>query len=301
MAMSNVKDKFEGRNLIEVPRVDYLRGEFGREIHEEIKVKYADFLVVTENISYDKKDKLVNGSKPYYVVAANEMLRQIGLHTATPVELEMVVSANARNSSSGLNLRGNYEDSALVLRSEGEPNSYLAGNLLRQLKMRNPKVKLPVMIPLNGFDLERNQDSSSGLSFKLRDDADIIYAPILNLKDGRFNSQDVDVLAGLPIKLCNEGERYFYTRNSGLSRLCLIVYLNLNSYNESLAYSYAIGRVVVVSGEAAGFKIAQELEEQRKANFRRVEQDINALYEARKSDLERRLNQAKIILSEDKK
>ena len=154
MTTKNLYEKFEGKKLVEIPQVNYLSGDLGKQVHEEISSKYIYFSVVTNNITYDKKSDLVKGSKPFYVVAVNEVLRENALHTATPAEYEMILAANARNKKLGLDLRGTYEDSALVLRTQSDLNEYLAKHLLSQLKKRNPKMKMPVMIPLTGFDLE---------------------------------------------------------------------------------------------------------------------------------------------------
>ncbi len=299
MTIENLTQKFTGKPLVNTPRVDYLGEDLGEYIHKEIVREYKDFPVVSNNVYYDKESKLVTGSKPFYNVAVNEFLRDSALHTATPAELELTLSANAKDNSLGLNLRGTYEDSALALRSETALNEYLAKNIIAQLKARNPKIKMPLMIPLTGFDLEKDQNSPHGLAFKLRDEAEIIYAPILISDSGYFNSEDIDLSIGLPKKLQKKGSRYFYTKKEGLSRLYLGRYLYLDSYDVYLADSDVGGRVVVVSGEAAGFDFAQQLKEQQKANFEALRKSIDELYSKRKSDLESRFVNAKKLLEEN--
>ncbi len=278
MKKQTLSQKFTGKPLVNAPRTDYLGGDLGKYIHYEIVRKYKDFPVVTNNIKYDKESKLVKGSKPFYNVAVNEFLKGNGLHTATPAELELIIAANTSNSTLGLNLKGTYEDSALVLRSGKKPNEYLAKNLLAQLKARNPKIKMPLMIPLTDFDLVTDSNSPHGLAFKLRDEAEIIYAPILDSDSGQFNTEDIDLSIGLPKEL-NKGDRYFHIRKDGLSRLYLGRDLDLDSVDENLANSNGDGRVVIVSGEAADFDFAQQLKEQQKANLKALKSKAKEEYE----------------------
>ena len=247
--------KFQGKPLIETPDVvssaNFLEGDFGKVVHNEVVAEYGpDNPFVTSDVSYNDEDNVVRGSKPGYAVAVNKVLREDEriLRTATPADLERISRVKA------LPLRGQYEDSALVLRSEDEPNKYLAKNLIKQVKARNPKAKMPVMIPLCGLELVKDSDSPhNSLSFKLREDAEIIYAHILNKDSACFVSEDIDKKTGLPTKLGKEG-RYFCTINSGLSRLVLGRGLVLDSYWGDLAYSVGYGRVVVVSAEGASQK-----------------------------------------------
>ena len=191
-------------------------------------------------LSYN--DGVVKGSSPFAVVLANQVLRPEKLRTATQADLERILKVKA------LSLRGTYEDSGLVLRSEDGTNSYLAGNLAGQLRARNPQVQLPVLVNLSDLELVNDLSSNYGLAFKLTDGATPIYAPVLN-QSGNFNSEDIDEKTGLP-RQTGQGNRILYTRSNGLSRLYLNRYLDLNSYNDNLAYSSSDGWVVVVS--AAG-------------------------------------------------
>ena len=108
------------------------------------------------------------------------------------------------------------------------------------------KLKLPVMIPLTELSIENDPNSNYGLSFKLKECADIIYAPILNNQSGKFSSEDVDEKSGLPKKLGN-GDRTLWTRSDGLSWLCLLRGLSLVSSLDSLDYSSENGRVICAS------------------------------------------------------
>jgi hypothetical protein len=274
--------EFKGRPLIEIPKsiptANIPGGDFGKAVLQEYKeiaeTKYkgADALDV---LSY--QDGVIKGSNPFAVVLVNQIVEQDGLRTATPADLERAIRLNKVNQELGLNLRGTYEDTGLVLRSESEPNEYLAKDVAKQIKARD--VKLPVMIPLNGLELVNDSQSEHALSFKLGENAQVFYAPILN-KSGNFTSEDIDEQTGLPRKIGDNGDRYLYTRNSGLSRLSLSRSLLLNSYWGGLAGSDSDGRVVVVGDSAVNpEKYVAEINKsstERKAKLQRLFDEAEA-------------------------
>ena len=233
-------------NTVMIP--GFLEGDFGKEVDEEVQGKYGKFNTIKE-IGYSKKAKLVEGSNPFYVIAVNQVLREnnLKIRTATQADLEKI------SKSEEMQLKGFYEDTALVLRNKEEPNKYLAQNLIKQIKNRKENIRFPVMIPLNTLELKEDSNSEYGLSFKLRDDSEIIYSPILNKPAGNFSSKDINKRTGLPKEL-GTGNRTLYTRESGFSRLFLGRGLDLCAYWGSLAVSNSNGRVVVVSGEATSQK-----------------------------------------------
>ena len=222
----------------------FLNGEPEKAVLDEYQGRaskdYGDASAL-KVLSYS--DNLVEGSNPSAAVLVNQIV-QPKLHVATQADLERILK------SVSLALQGTYEDSGLVLRSEGEPNSYLARNLYTQIKERNKKQKLPVMVPLAGLDLVQDSDSNYGLAFTLKEDAGIIYAPELRHENNGKKFQEVNE-RGLPV-LSEKENRTLYTRDSGLSRLCLSRYLGLYSRDDGLADSNVNGRVVVVDGSAEG-------------------------------------------------
>ena len=270
--MSAIKQKFNGKPLIEVPKeyltIGFLEGDFGKEVLNEYKGRAKDYNKHLDILSY--KYNIVQGSNPFAVVLMNKVLNEEGLKTASQSDLEKAIKLNA------LSLNGTYEDTALILRNENNPNSYLAKHLMKQVKERNKKAKTPIMITLNQLELVNDTASEYGLAFKLKEDAEIIYAPILNDEVGNFSSEDIDEKTGLPIKL-GEGNRTLYTRDSGLSRLYLFRNLDLNARNDPLADSYSYGRVVVVSGEATE-KFSNEYKTAKKDYFfklRKIKENID--------------------------
>ena len=69
--------------------------------------------------------------------------------------------------------------------------------------------------------------------------------------DGKYNGKRFSKVDRIGLPLFDEnGERTWYARNNGLSRLYLGKSGSLNSDSEYLANSVVAGRVVLVSGEA---------------------------------------------------
>src|SRR3989344_3351224 len=128
--MSAIKSKFIGKLLIEIPKeyptIGFLEGDFGKSVLEEYKGRAKDYNNKNLDVlSY--KDNIVQGSNPFAVVLMNKILNEEGLRTPFQSDLEKAIKLNA------LNLNGTYEDTALILRNEKNPNSYLAKHLMKQI------------------------------------------------------------------------------------------------------------------------------------------------------------------------
>ena len=158
------------------------------------------------------------------------------MRIATPADLERCLEKGE------LNLKGTYGDSGLVLRSDGDPNQYLAKDLINQIKQKG-SLQFPLMVPLTGLDLKYDSNSPNNLSFELIDSSQLIYAPQLEHKNNqkKFNKADEN---GLLIFDSN-GSRTLYTREGGLRRLYRYRGLDLNAGVGNLADSSSDGRVVV--------------------------------------------------------
>ncbi|MFH1585319.1 MAG: hypothetical protein ABIB79_00950 [archaeon] len=262
-----------------IPLMGFLGGGQGNEINEAIKKDYKGFYAL-QIAKYS--DSVIKSSNPFYVVAVQNRLPS-GVDVATQADLEKALRCGS------MDFRGTYEDTELVLRTNDDPNSYLADNLMNQVKQRGKK-KMPIMIPLRGLELEKDTNSPYGLTFKLKENAELIYSPTLNKDNGYFLSTDINEKTGLPKKL-GKGERYLYTRNKGLSRLYLNRSLNLYSRNDDLAISNAVGRVVLVSTAEGGSRSfledrMEELQTQRDSQI---------------NEINKRYNRAKAILKGEKK
>ena len=208
-----------------------------------------------DNFEKNKKyqslpEGIVTGSNFFAIVLANQILRDnnLPIRTLTSGDLGRLVESGI------INLRGSYEDTALVLRTSGDSykrNDYLARNLAEQLKHRSISFspEKPVLIQLKDLDLEIDGNSAYGLVFKLRDEAQVIQSKKLSHQNNlnRFNKTEKN---GLPI-FNKKGKRIFYAcRSNGLVGLGLYDGLNLISNWDDLGYSDADGRMGLVSSEA---------------------------------------------------
>ena len=240
----------EARRIEQEQKPEFLEGKLGKYVNEEIQAKYGKFSVIN-TVGYKKFSRTVKGSTPFYVVAVNEVLRNngINLRTANQAELEKALREGS------LNLKGHYEDSGLILRSGEEPNSYLAQKLLKQqrkLGFSEGRLPYPLMIPLTELELRDDGNSEYGLAFDLMEGGNVILADILSEYNNKRTFSKTDRGTGLPSEVDDyykskygSGEgRTLYTRNSGLSRLCLYRSLDLGSGDDVLAYSSDDGRVV---------------------------------------------------------
>lgn len=247
---------FKGNKVVPVknlvfPEIGPLSGDFGKQVLDEYNGRVAKDYGNADALKVLKyADGVVKGSNPFAVVLMNSIL-PTGLRTASQADLEEALQGD-------ISFNGTYEDTGLVLRTDGNPNAYLAKNLTEQLRARGKRqLKYPVMIPLNQFSLVTDASSDQGLAFKLNEDAQVFYAPILNQNTGNF--KDIDPKTGLPTKL-GEGSRTFYTRKDGLSWLFLDRISYLYSNGDCLAGSGESGRVLVrtASGSSNANEILQE-------------------------------------------
>lgn len=236
------------KRIVQVPR--FLEGDFGKEVNEEVQAKYRKFPGI-KNIGYNPHSMVIEGSSSFYATAVNEVLRGNGLNGRTTTQSDVEKILKNRD----LALLEHYVDTGLVLRSRDGPNAYLAKLLVDQVKLRNFDQEMPVIISLKDLDLKEDQDSSYGLAFKLRENVEVIYAPILKSKEGRkeetFLSENIDEKSGLPKKL-GGGDRMLYTNHAGLSRIWVTGGSYLDTYNSNLAFSSLRARVVLVCDEVTG-------------------------------------------------
>lgn len=216
----------------------FLEGDEGRDVLAEYNSKVnSNYRGVSALNVLSFEDNVVKGSNPFAFVLLNRILESRDLSVATPADLERVLKEGI------LDLKGTYGDSALVLRSESEPNSYLAKDLIQQIGKKGIQVNYPLMIPLDGLELMYDGNSPCNLSFELTRDSQLIYAPQFDNKNNelKFNEGDEN---GLPI-FKQKGKRVLYTGEGGLRRLYRGRDLYLGARDWYLANSNADGRVVV--------------------------------------------------------
>jgi len=182
-------------------------------------------------------DNVLKGSNPFAFVLLNKILTQKKMRIATPADLERALEKEA------INLKGTYGDSGLVLRSDGDPNQYLAKDLINQVKQRG-SLQFPLMVPLAGLDLRYDSNSPHTLSFQLTDFVELIYAPQLNKTNHgkKFNGADEK---GLPTFEDNGSRTLYSNEDNGVCRLCRFRDHDLIAGDDDLTFSYSDGRVIV--------------------------------------------------------
>ena len=206
--------KADPGELVRIPT--FLSGDPGKDFYKEyqgrVKADYSDasYPSLEAPLRVLKRKKgVVVGSNVYAVALANQILREVGLRTATPADVERIIK------SEELNLSRVYIDTGLILREHtGNENRGLVEHLMKQLSDRDHE--LPVMIPLASLDLKRYAYTFS-LTLDLREDAEVIPCSIPYQSAG-FSSEDVDEKTGLP-KGYRRGERAIFPRGFGLLRL----------------------------------------------------------------------------------
>ncbi len=200
----------------------FLEGNSGKQILEEynqrVKADYKDSSAL-KVLSF--ADNVVQGSNPFAFVLLNKILTQQKMRVATPADLERALEKEA------INLKDTYGDSGLILRSDGEPNEYLARDLINQVKQRG-NLQYPLMIPLAGLDLKYDSNSPHNLTFQLTDFSELICASQLNKTNHskKFNRADKQ---GLPIFEDNGSRTLYSNEDGGLCRLCRNRDLDLNA------------------------------------------------------------------------
>lgn len=251
------RPEFRGQRLREftVPKVGFLRDDaFGEavlsEYHDRVRRDFAghEALKVLKTAG-----GVVHGSNPFAAVLIDMIVRS-EFRVAAPADLQAAHDAE-KKSESAPNLRGCYKDTALVLRSVSEPNSYLAEQLNGQIGL---KTKLPAVICLTGLELVADKESPLGLSFELTEDALYFSAPLMERESDHFDNSAVERATGLPEEL-GGSERYFYSTEEGLCRLYVGRGWSLDSIWDELPNSQPDGRIVLVDNAVPPPKMAKYL------------------------------------------
>jgi hypothetical protein len=268
--------KFTGIPMIPkdmpVARIGFLEDDFGEAMFKEYNEKVKKDFKNNSSLKVLKyRYSVVIGSNVPACVLMSEIAQQAGYRIALPSEIEQALQ------NRWLPLLVRYVDTGIVLRSEDGTNSYIAKSLTAQIRARTGKApEFPLLIPLAGLDLKVDSNSEYGLSFILKEDAQMFHAPILAQPSANFNPEDVDLQTGLPRKI-GTGSRCLYNGKTGVSRLYLHKDLNLDSDDGNLANSNGSGRIVLVNGFVGGAE------------------KPNAIYKARRSEI---LEREKAALTE---
>lgn len=232
----------------------YLTGALGEKINRIVQDRYGECPSINR---IKTKNGTIVGSTPFYVVAVNEVLREMypALRIATLGDLE--------TNATPLYLKGTCEHTGLILRSEKDKdnpdNNPIAEDLAYQMKYKRIPFspREPIFLPLDGLDLKK-ENNPHGLSFKIRDGASIYKAPVLAYTNEQFSPQDLDLNIGLPRRF-SDGERTIYSRDSGLSSLVLGFNFDLHADYKNLAETDPTAKIPLVNSEEEAIVFSKEL------------------------------------------
>ncbi len=227
------------------------------DVLPQYKEAFEGFVKDTDGLYGDRVKKSLDVfSKGGGELRGGNSFAPLLLRTVLPADSRLATMADIGLAlENGLDLRGQYEDVGVVLRSGNDSyqnNDFLARDLSKQLQTKGISLDTPKALYFDALDLRRDGNSFYGLAFDLSEKAElgktIIDAPELDNKNNRnrfstFNDKGMLVFEA-------SGDKTLYTRSEGLSRLVLYRGLYLDSYWYYLQGSDDDGRVVVVNGEA---------------------------------------------------
>lgn len=147
-------------------------------------------------------------------------------------------------------------------------NNGLWKKVIELVEGNKGSIKFPFMV--SGFYFAPDKtDKDYGLKIMPKQDFEIIEDDRLLEKYDRWKFDNVDE-KGLPINLDkNKGSRTFYTREEGLSRVCLDWVGGLNTGCDGLADFSDIGRVVLVGNTESVANASQKVLEEKIFNLQK--------------------------------
>ena len=189
---------------------------------------------------YDQISKTMHGSSTFLAARLDSFIKQFGMGVASLADF-------GREDVMNLMAGGKfYSDApAIVFRSvrdSYEPNNPLIRKLAQLVEERNGRLRLPVLV--TGFDVvPYKEDKDYGLDIIARKDFRALQDEKLKYEYGAFSTIDEN---GLP-NFKEDGERNWFTRDKGLSRIMLWKNFDLETnLMGDLAKSKRGGRIIIV-------------------------------------------------------
>lgn len=221
-----------------------IRGASAKEIYDKVLEN------LRVGIKYDAGAEEIVGSTPFAVAGLNDVLENYGARTCNLKDLsspEVMALAKGKYYIDSRNLIARTKTD-----SDYEKNNSLLKTLYELAEEKLGNVKGPFMVEGFNFVLNPEDRNGYGLTLIKKPDFKIVQDERL---DGKYNGKtflSVDEL-GLP-SFDKNGNKTWYARNNGLSRVFLYWDLDLNSGNGNLANSYDYGRVVALNAEGVAPK-----------------------------------------------
>ncbi len=214
----------------------FVSGEDARAVYEQVK----DF----GRVWYDEESQTMKGSNFPIAARVDSILRARGIRVANLADL-------SRPEIMDMVKDKHYSDTpTLVLRTLEDSyssNKDIIKGLVPYIEQKQGKLRLPVLV--SGLDVVLSNKTQYKWSVVPRDDFNVVHDERLLGKYNREKFSNVDKL-GLPL-FDKKGNRTWYAKDSGISRLFLYYYLDLYSGSGDLVNSVECGRVALVRGEAS--------------------------------------------------
>jgi len=233
---------------VQYPVLSFLGKDVLEEARECLRLQFPEEsrTILDKFIFYDG---VIKGSN----IPGNILLSRVsGIQLAYPSQLEHAVRISPDY------FKETYEDTAFMLREDGDPNSsrnLIARDLYRQLKKRGikPTPENPARISLAGTILRSDRSMHLGIGYDITEETDVVQDSRFSYlnNERRFKITDEQ---GVPI-FDSEGTRVFCTKQGGLSRFYFGRVLILDSnwkLDRCLSDSNADGRVAVVENFSSG-------------------------------------------------
>ncbi len=239
--MAETQEKINGKFNWQIPAIvpSFAEGEDAEALYNIVKK------TIENGVWYNSDSKTMKGSHTFLVARIDTIIRSLGIRVATLADL------NRPEVREMIRDRHYSDTSAIVFRTiedDYKPNELLIKKLIPLVEEKLGKLTLPVKI--TGFDVACSEDRNGyGFDIIPRDDFAVLHDERL---EGKYNGKTFSTAdkIGLP-NFEAGGDRTWYARAQGLSRLYLNGNLYLVSGNGNLAYSSESGRVVLIRGEAA--------------------------------------------------
>ena len=237
-------------NLVQTPT--FLEGEFGRAVYERYQELRESVFSNNPNLRLKFENGVIIHSTPFDAILIDQILKEVQGKPRTPLprhfeDQRILDMVNGEH----------YSDTrAFVLRnpkdSYNSRNEPLAEFLAEQQGVELSRLERePVM--LYGFTLQPWPEDRKGYGLRTtpNEEFTVHHDDRLLGKWNGYRFTKIDKI-GFPIDLDRtKGHRTWYTRQDGLSGLCLGRNLDLNSNRGNLDNSNSDGRVVVVSDAVA--------------------------------------------------
>lgn len=203
---------------------------FSEKYNDVVKSNYKNNSVL-KMISF--VDGNISDLNSYSLILVANLLEKEGLRM---LPLKEILNYNLT--------KGFGVDLGLVLGNEKYPNEYLVKKLIKQVKEMKYSSLLDSPLVFKPSDLELISDKKSpeGIGFKIKEKANIFYAPQLKPENNKKRFNNVDDGRGMPV-FDEKGSRTLYTRQGGLLKLSLSKYGDLCCWDDNLTKPNVDGKL----------------------------------------------------------